>query len=87
MFGLFKKKQLATDKKTYIDDDVDYSTKLEDYKVGATVRQWHHIDEFVDAVITGVYDNGALNVVTADGENYGWSVKYCAVVFTKQGSK
>lgn len=49
------------------------------YIIGAIVRQYHHMDMYDDAVITGVHSNGGLDV-RMDGINYGWSVKFCTPV-------
>ena len=49
------------------------------YKIGATVRQYHHVDLYDDAVIAAVHSNGALDV-EIDGVIHGWSVKTCKPV-------
>lgn len=49
---------------------------------GAVVRQYHDASRcrHDDATITAVHDNGALDVIGADGQRYGWSQSACEVI-------
>lgn len=52
---------------------------IKGYRVGATVRQYHHNTMYSDAVITRVHLNGALDV-EINGIKYGWSTRTCKPV-------
>lgn len=52
------------------------------FAVGAVVRQYHDASRrrYDDATVTCVHGNGALDVLGADGQPYGWSESVCEVI-------